>query len=86
MLSGKKLFELSETYPELREWGAKMAESLFTNLLSNNSMLKSDSPEERYMSMLEGEPMIIQRIPLHYIASYLGITQVHLSRIRKKVH
>lgn len=85
VLSGEKLFKLTETYPELREWGAKMAESLFTNLLGNNSMLKSDSPEERYLRMLKEKPMIIQRIPLHYVASYIGITQVHLSRIRKKV-
>lgn len=85
LLSADKLFLLSETYPELREWGAKMAERLFANLLNNNSMLKSDSPEERYLGMLNENPMIIQRIPLHYIASYLGITQVHLSRIRKKV-
>jgi len=62
-----------------------MAENLFTNLLGNNSMLKSDSPEERYLSMLQERPMIIQRVPLHYVASYMGITQVHLSRIRKKV-
>lgn len=85
VLTAKILFQLTETYPELREWGAKMAENLFANLLGNNSILKSDSPEERYLSMLQEKPMIIQRIPLHYIASYLGITQVHLSRIRKKV-
>jgi CRP-like cAMP-binding protein len=84
-LSAEKLFELTGTYPELREWGAKMAEKLFTNLLGNNSTLKSDSPEERYLKMLQEKPMVIQRIPLHYIASYLGITQVHLSRIRKKI-
>lgn len=79
------MFELTEKYPELREWGAKMAENLFANLLGNNAILKSDSPEQRYLEMLLEKPKIIQRIPLHYIASYLGITQVHLSRIRKKV-
>lgn len=85
ILSAEKLFKLTETYPELREWGAKMAESLFAKVLGNNSMLKSDTPEERYLSMLHEKPKIIQRIPLHYVASYLGISQVHLSRIRKKV-
>jgi CRP-like cAMP-binding protein len=85
ILPAANLFELTETYPELREWGAKMAESLFAKVLGNNSLLKSDSPEERYLGMLQEKPMIIQRLPLHYIASYLGITQVHLSRIRKKV-
>ncbi|MBM1107666.1 Crp/Fnr family transcriptional regulator [Aurantibacter crassamenti] len=85
LISAEKLFKLTQKHPELREWGTKMTESLFTNLLSNNSMLKSDSPEERYTGMLQEKPMIIQRIPLHYVASYLGITQVHLSRIRKKI-
>jgi len=85
MISTERLFKLSESYPEIREWGAKMAENLFSNLLKNNSILKSDSPSQRYLGMIQEKPMIIQRIPLHYVASYLGITQVHLSRIRKKV-
>jgi CRP-like cAMP-binding protein len=44
-----------------------------------------DSPAERYQHLLEENPQIIQRIPQHYIASYLGISPVHLSRIRNKM-
>ena len=44
-----------------------------------------DSPEERYKNLLEQRPHIIRRIPQHYIASYLGITKVHLSRIKSKI-
>ncbi len=44
-----------------------------------------DTPEQRYLSLLQQRPHIVQRIPQHYIASYLGITSVHLSRIRNKV-
>jgi CRP-like cAMP-binding protein len=43
-----------------------------------------DSPEARYRDLLENRPEILQRIPQHYIASYLGITPVSLSRIRNK--
>jgi CRP-like cAMP-binding protein len=43
-----------------------------------------DTPEERYLELLHNEPHILQRIPQHYIASYLGITPVSLSRIRRK--
>jgi len=43
-----------------------------------------DNPEKRYKELLAQFPEIIQRIPQHYIASYLGITSVSLSRIRNR--
>ncbi len=45
----------------------------------------NDSPEHRYLNLLKESPHIVQRVPLHYIATYLGITPVSLSRIRKRV-
>lgn len=41
-----------------------------------------DTPEQRYQNLLNERPHIIQRVPQHYIASYLGISRVHLSRIK----
>jgi len=43
-----------------------------------------DSPQQRYEDLLKHKPEIIRRVPLQYIASYLGITQVSLSRIRAR--
>lgn len=43
-----------------------------------------DNPETRYANLLRENPEIIRRVPQHYIASYLGITPVSLSRIRKR--
>ncbi|MFC4213227.1 Crp/Fnr family transcriptional regulator [Pedobacter lithocola] len=43
-----------------------------------------DNPELRYRELLKQNPKIIQRIPQHYIASFLGITSVSLSRIRNR--
>lgn len=43
-----------------------------------------NTPKQRYEELLKEYPSIIQRIPQHYIASYLGITPVSLSRIRNK--
>ena len=43
-----------------------------------------DSPEERYRELLREHPETVQRVPQHYIASYLGITSVSLSRIRNR--
>lgn len=44
-----------------------------------------DTPQERYEALLQEHPEIITRIPQHYIASYLGITPVSLSRIRRRI-
>ncbi len=43
------------------------------------------SPEERYLKLYENQPRVVQQVPLKYIASYLGIHQDSLSRIRKKI-
>ena len=44
-----------------------------------------DSPTQRYLNLLVEKPQLIQRVPQHYIASYVGITTVHLSRIKNKL-
>ncbi|BAU52022.1 Crp/Fnr family transcriptional regulator [Mucilaginibacter gotjawali] len=44
-----------------------------------------DSPEQRYLNLLHHRPHIIKRVPLHFIASYLGVSRVHLSRIKAKL-
>jgi CRP-like cAMP-binding protein len=44
-----------------------------------------DNPQKRYTDLLKNSPHIIKRVPQHYIASYLGITPVSLSRIRNKM-
>jgi len=44
-----------------------------------------DTPEQRYLNLLEQRPHIVLRVPQHYIASYLGISKVHLSRIKSKL-
>ncbi|MCP1996101.1 Crp/Fnr family transcriptional regulator [Flavobacterium sp. HSC-61S13] len=44
-----------------------------------------DNPEKRYQKLVTTAPEIFQRVPQHYIASYLGITAVSLSRIRNRL-
>lgn len=43
------------------------------------------SPEERYLQLLKDQRHVVKRIPQHYIANYLGITPVSLSRIRRRM-
>lgn len=43
------------------------------------------SPQERYLKLMERRPQLAQRVPQIYLASYLGVTPVSLSRIRRRV-
>lgn len=45
----------------------------------------SSSPEERYLNLLEKNPSLLNRVPHHHIASYLGMKPQSLSRIRKRI-
>ena len=60
------------------------AEQLFNQVYLRYINLYRYTPEERYIRLLEKYPDIIQLIPLKEIASYLRITPIHLSRIRRK--
>lgn len=68
-------------------------ERYFRILLQNNYIATQrrlvsslcQSAEEKYISLIKAQPDIIQRVPQHMIASYLGITPETLSRIRKQV-
>lgn len=44
------------------------------------------TPEDRYRALIEEDPAVLDMVPLHFIASYLGVTPVSLSRIRRKTH
>lgn len=44
-----------------------------------------DSPKQRYLNLVQQNPQIVLRVPQHYIASYLGISTVHLSRIKSAI-
>lgn len=46
---------------------------------------RSQTAEERYLKLLKSFPTIFQRVPQHYIASFLGIKPQSLSRIRKQL-
>ncbi|RXF68952.1 Crp/Fnr family transcriptional regulator [Arcticibacter tournemirensis] len=69
------------------EMKKEMEEHLFRRLLHSQKLLYSylkNNPQKRYEELVDDYPHIIQRIPQHYIASYLGITSVSLSRIRNR--
>ncbi|MDN3692062.1 Crp/Fnr family transcriptional regulator [Chryseobacterium tructae] len=62
-----------------------IAEQEYLELEKRFFQLQRDSATQRYTTLLKNYPDYIQKIPLQYLASYLGITQRHLSRIRKEI-
>ena len=53
--------------------------------VERRSPLVTEDATERYLKFLEIYPNVVNRVPLSYVASYLGITQSSLSRIRKNI-
>ena len=81
---------LQSLYKQSRQWerfGRLIAEYLAIGLEERMTGLLMLSPVERYHQLLQSNKhKILERIPQHYIASYLGITPVSLSRIRNRIH
>lgn len=71
--------------PMLKDFLLEMALKRFSHYSRLFISFIKNNPAERYKQLLKDEPMIIRRVPQHYIASYLGITPVSLSRIRSKL-
>ncbi|HLP53165.1 MAG TPA: Crp/Fnr family transcriptional regulator [Chitinophagales bacterium] len=85
VMSKQRLDELTLDYPKFHIFSKAIAEMAFIMLQRRASSFILDSPEERYMNMLQQRPEILARVPQHMIASYLGVTPVSLSRIRKRI-
>jgi CRP-like cAMP-binding protein len=63
----------------------KMIAKALIQKVERRSPLVTEDATERYLKFLEIYPNVVNRVPLAYIASYLGITQSSLSRIRKNI-
>lgn len=71
---------------EGEKMGRLVAEFYFIYQDNRIKNIYSRSPKERYEAITDVFPNIHQRVPQHMIASYLGITPVHLSRLKKSKH
>ena len=81
----EQLCNLYETDIHLATWGRKYAEHACIQSEKMFIARQFKTSVERYQELIAEFPDIIQRVPLGIIASYLGITQVNLSRIRAKI-
>ncbi|WP_119793486.1 MULTISPECIES: Crp/Fnr family transcriptional regulator [Flavobacterium] len=78
------LEKLSESIPKIHILRRIIAEHFFLVLENRIRMMQSQNAEERYELFAKEHPELLTTIPLHHIASFLGITPQHLSRLRKK--
>jgi len=75
---------LYKLHPELNYIGRKIAEEVCIILENRITSLHTESAPERYQSLIKEHPNLLNRINLGHIASYVGVTQETLSRIRKR--
>lgn len=77
--------KLYDIFPKMNEFIRKAIEQRFILLHDLFISYLLNSPEERYLALLKERPDLLQRIPQHHIASFLGVTRVSLSRIRNRI-
>lgn len=71
--------------PGFTEWGRTWMSNQLFSAKQRSIHMHTQSASQRYLSLIEDKPQLIQEVPLKYIASYLGVTDTSLSRIRKEV-
>jgi CRP-like cAMP-binding protein len=83
-INSAKLFELYDAFPEIERLFRKIFEAGYLETVHRIEGIQFHTAKERYNTLLQEAPDLLKRVPLKHIASYLGITQVSLSRIRGK--
>ncbi|MFN4235563.1 MAG: Crp/Fnr family transcriptional regulator [Bacteroidia bacterium] len=81
-IDANKLFILFDAFPEIERLFRKIIEQAYVKSINRLESIQFNTAEERYINLINEHKDVLKRVPLKYIASYLGITQVSLSRIR----
>lgn len=72
-------------YPSFKQFFDKKYESFMFSMMERLVNQKTFNHEERYKQLINDHPYVFDRIPLHYIASYLNIAPQSLSRLRRRI-
>ncbi|KAB2916879.1 MAG: Crp/Fnr family transcriptional regulator [Bacteroidetes bacterium] len=77
--------EINSKFPRFEIICRKLSEELLAKQRIDFDEFKTSSPEQRYQNLLQKRPDLIQRVPQHQLASYLGIKPQSLSRLRARI-
>ena len=77
--------EMFNKFPKFETLCRILSEELLAKEQINFDEFKTSSPEQRYRKLLQSRPDLIQRVPQHQLASYLGIKPESLSRLRARI-
>ncbi|GGW24507.1 MULTISPECIES: Crp/Fnr family transcriptional regulator [Arenibacter] len=83
-ISKDDLDQLFLNFPLMERFGRKLVIKLLGDMMGKLNAIQFQTAKERYLFMINEYPDLYYRVPLGHIASYLGITQETLSRIRAK--
>lgn len=81
-INAGQLSKLYDNFPEIDRLFRKIAEAQLVENINRVESIQFNTAEERYKSLIKEAPDVLKRVPLKYVASFLGITPVSLSRIR----
>jgi CRP-like cAMP-binding protein len=77
--------EVNSKFPKFELMCRLLSEELLAKERIDFDEFKTSSPEQRYLNLLQKRPDLIQRVPQHQLASYLGIKPESLSRMRARI-
>lgn len=77
--------EIFEKFPKFETLCRVLSEELLVKQQIDFDDFKTSSPEQRYLNLLEKRPDLIQRVPQHQLASFLGVKPQSLSRLRSRI-
>lgn len=77
--------EVNSKFPKFEIMCRMLSEELLAKHRIDFDEFKTSSPEQRYLNLLQKRPDLIQRVPQHQLASYLGIKPQSLSRLRARI-
>ncbi len=77
--------EVNRKFPKFDIMCRMLSEELLAKQRIDFDEFKTSSPEQRYLNLLQKRPDLIQRVPQHQLASYLGIKPQSLSRLRARI-
>ena len=78
--------QMCERIPRLTEFIKNEVEKDAEALQERMASFMTSSPEERFSDLMKNNPGLMNRVPQHQIASYIGVTPESMSRIKKRAH